>query len=775
MTRPTAPRLLAIALASALAFGQTATAQQFEPFVVEDIRIDGLQRIAAGTVFSYLPVERGETIDRNRSAEAIRALFRTGFFSDVRLERQGGILVIVVDERPAINTITLVGNKDVKTDDLMGGLREIGLAEGETFDRLNLERVTGELTRQYNNRGKYNVAIQPRVTALDRNRVDITIDITEGKAARIRHINIVGNETFEDKELRRGWESNTSNWLSWYRRDDQYSREKLGGDLEKLDAHYLDRGHIDFNIESTQVAISPDKADMFITTNIVEGDVYTISSVELAGDTVLPHEEVRTMIIPQEGQIFSRRLVEATSDNIISVLSNIGHAFAEVTPIPEINRDDQTVDLRLFVEPGPRVQVRRIVFEGNTRTADDVLRREMRQFESAWYSQAAIDRSKVRLQRLGFFERVEIENTPVPGSQDEVDLIIKVEERQSGQFAFSLGYSQYAGIITTAQLSQDNFMGTGNRVGIGIQNNVFSKRLDLSFLNPYFTQDGVSVGYNLSYREFDSQDFNAAQYNSDSIMFQSMFGVPISETDSVGLIFGIDRNEIQTIPGFTPVVIDDYINAVGRRTFKSWRAELSWRRDSRNHFFTPTRGTQQALSAEVTLPGSTQEYSKINYQFSRYWPISQALVLNTNFNLGYGDGYGNASENGLPFFENFYAGGDRSVRGFETNRLGPCAYSDFAPDFCQSIGGSFRTVGGIELIFPTLFDTNAIRVAAFLDVGNVFDGVDNWDADELRASAGAAMQWQAPIGPIVISYGVPLRKKDGDFIERLQFSFGTSF
>ncbi|MGY6517954.1 MAG: outer membrane protein assembly factor BamA [Lysobacteraceae bacterium] len=775
MTRPNAPRMLALALASALAFSATAQGQSFDPFVVEDIRVDGLQRIAAGTVFSYLPVERGETLTRARSSEAIRALFRTGFFSDVRLERQGDILVVVVAERPAINQVNLVGNRDIRTEDLERALREIGLAAGETFDRLNLDRVTQELLRQYNNRGKYGVEITPRVTPLERNRVDITIDITEGRTSRIRHINIIGNETYDDDEIRRGWESNTSNWLSWYRRDDQYSREKLGGDLERLEAFYLNRGYIDFSIDTTQVEISPDRSDMFISASVTEGEVYTVADVELTGDTVLPREDVERLVLLQPGQTFSRALIELTSERIVSALSNIGYAFAEVQPIPEVDRDARTVSLRLFVNPGERVQVRRIQFRGNTRTADDVLRREMRQFENAWYSQAAIDRSKVRLQRLGYFEKVDIETPPVPGTSDQVDIIVQVEERQSGQFQFALGYSQLAGLITTVSLSQDNFLGTGNSVSVAVQNNVFQKRFDFTYVDPYFTEDGVSVGYNVRYSEFNSRDFNTARFNSDTGAIRAIFGIPLSETDQIGLSFGIDRNKIVPVPGFTPTEIEDYLNNVGNFTFKSWRSELFWARDSRNHFFVPTRGTVQRIGAEVTLPGSTQEYYKLSYQFSRYFPVSRALVINTSVNLGYGGTYGNATANGFPFFENFYAGGERSVRGFENNTLGPCAFSDFQPDFCQPLGGSVRTVGSTELIFPTLFDTDAVRVSAFLDYGNVFRSTGDVSFADMRASAGVAMQWQAPIGPIVISYGVPVRKEEGDRIERLQFSFGTTF
>ena len=852
MTRTPARRLLALALATAIvapAWAQQAVdpqaafavpapagpAPRIEPgagsFTVSDIRIDGLQRIGAGTVFTYLPIERGDTINQTRIGESVRALYRTGFFEDVQVGRQGDILVVTVAERPAINKLTLTGNKDIKTEDLMKGLRDIGLTEGETFDRLALDRVTQELTRQYNNRGKYNVQITPTVSRLDRNRVDVTIDVKEGKAAKIRSINLIGNETFEQEDLTDSWESGTTNWLSWYRRDDQYSKEKLSGDLEKLHNYYLDRGYIDFSIDSTQVSISPDKRDMFLSAGMTEGEIYKVSSVELTGDTVLPKEEVQRLVAVQEGQVFSRALLEFTSDAITATLGNIGYAFAQVNPIPEVNRDERTVAIKLQVVPGPRVNVRRLVFKGNTRTSDEVMRREMRQFEGAWYSQAAIDRSKVRLQRLGYFESgsVNVETQPVPGSNDEVDVVFSVKETTSGSFVFGLGYSQLSGLTTSIQLSQNNFLGSGNRVSVEAQRNVYLQRYSFSFMNPYFTDEGLSLGYNLWWREFDNSEFNTAQYSSTNAAMQVVLGLPITESDTISALFGIDRNQIFAWRGSSPESIVDYIDAVGSRTFHAWRSELAWARDSRNDFLQPTRGTLQRVSLETTLPGSTVEYYKLNYEFSKYWPISRALVLNTRFELGYGDSYGDdisrivcrslgsqplppygdpttpgtaAPDNGgcrngsvyertlvatgLPFFENFYAGGARSVRGFRDNTLGP-RESALSSSYLQPIGGSLKTIGSVEMFFPQLIKSPAARVSAFVDVGNVFNGVDGFESSELRASAGVALMWRAPVGPISISYAFPIRTqdalygddgallRDGDELERLQFTFGGAF
>lgn len=776
------PRLLALALASALATSpvhaqmlvpQPAPAAGIpEGFIVSDIRLEGLQRIAAGTAFTHLPIQRGDRVDRAVIAGAVRSLFASGFFNDVQVARQGDILVVTLTERPAIDSVTLVGNKDIKTEELTRVMGEAGLAEGDTFDRKNLDRLVQELFRQYNNRGKYNARIDPQVEALDRNRVSLTLDITEGKASRIRHINIVGNEEFKEKDLRASWESDTTNWMSWFRRDDQYSREKLSGDLEKLNAWYLDRGYVDFSIESQQVEISPDLRDMAITANIVEGDVYTVSKVEVTGDTILPQEQIEALVRLVPGMIFSRRLIEMSSDAIMSVLANIGYAFSEVTPIPDVNREDKTVDLKLFINPGPRVFVRRIQINGNLQTSDDVVRRELRQFEGSWYSQAAIDRSKVRLQRLGFFEDVEIETERLQGTPDQVDLAVKVTERNAGQFTFGLGFSQVSGLITTVQVVQDNFLGTGTRVSATVQRNTFSNRLDFGFIDPYFTDDGISVGYNFFFREFQAVDANLARFTSDTFGASATFGVPLSETDSIGVRFGVDSNEIILVDGFSPVEFLDFINRVGNRTFKAWRAEVFWSRDSRNHFFVPTRGLSQRLSLEATLPGSTAEYYKVQYQLSHFLPLHRWVVLNSRLDLGFGDGYGDIKE--LPFFENFIAGGTRSVRGFRDNTLGPVGFAELS-SFRQPLGGSLKTVGGVDFVFPALFKSDAARVSAFVDVGNVFDGIDNFEQSELRASYGVSLQWQAPVGPIIISYAIPLRDKADDELERLQFTFGTAF
>lgn len=792
----------------------------FEPFTVSDIRLEGLTRVPAGTVFASLPIEKGDNIDRLRAAEAVRSLFKTGFFNDIQIAKQGNILVVTLIERPAIAKLELTGNKDIKTEDLMKGLREIGLAEGETFDRLQLDRITQELTRQYNNRGKYSVSVKPQVEELDRNRVAITIAIKEGKPAKIRHINIVGNSEYLDEEILPEFESSETDWLSWYKKDDQYSREKLSGDMEKLASFYQDRGYVDFSVESTQVAISPDKRNLYLTANVREGDVYTLSDIKLTGDLVFSEEVMKRLIYAKPGEIYSRRKFENSADAMTRVLSNVGYAFAEVTPVPEADKDKKTIAITLLVNPGKRVYVRRVNFIGNQRTQDEVLRREMRQIEGSWFSQAAIDRSKIRLQRLGFFKEVKIETPKVAGAEDQVDVIVNVTEQSAGSFQFSVGYSAFQGVLTSIALTQRNFLGSGNSVGVTVQNNRYTQRFDFSFFDPYFTDDGISVGYQLSYLKQDygtSNNNNFAQYTSNVASGQVLLGIPLTETDTLSLALGIDRNQITTNDNATPnTLIQQLIDELGPRQLfpifhidddgdgdpndlddddgipgidllnygsnrrwnvNTWSLSTGWQRDSRNKFFAPTAGTFQRIGAEIALPGSDYEYWKLNYEYGHYFPIGSRFSLLTRAELGYGDGYGN--NNSLPFYKNFYAGGTRSVRGFEENTLGPYEITGgITSTFRQPLGGAFKTVATTELIFPTPFakaDSDSSQFSAFFDVGNVFADFDAFETDELRASAGLSFKWQAPVGPIIINLARPLKKQEGDRTESIQFSFGNQF
>ena len=780
-----------------LALFACSVAQAFESFVISDIRIDGLSRIAPGTVFTYLSIEKGDTLTPDRAEQAVRALYKTGFFNDVQLTRQGDILVVTVKERPQITKIALRGNKDLKDEDLLKGLKGIGLAEGEAFDPLKLAEVQNELTRQYYNRGKYNVSVKTSVVNLDRNRVEVAINIAEGKAAKIKNINVVGNATFPDKELESNFESNTSNWTSWYTKDDQYSREKLSGDLEKLTSYYMDRGYVDFNVDSTEVSISPDKRKMYVTANIKEGEIYTVSDIKLTGAIVLKEEDLRNLLQIKVGELFSRNKVERSSDAIAASLSNIGYAFADVQPIPTIDKEKREVALNFFINPGKRVYVRYITFKGNTHTEDVVVRREMRQLEGAWYSQAAIDRSKIRLQRLGYFKTVVIDTPKVPGTEDQVDVIVALEEQNSGSFTFGLGYSQVQGLIASIAVTQNNFFGTGDRIGVTAQQSSFLKRYEISYYEPYLTDDGIGLGYDAHHTEFDAGEDNLATYLTNSDAFDVYFGIPISEADTINAQLGVSKTSVNTILGSTPPEFIRYIDNIGNRTFHTWDTTFSWAHDTRNRYWNPTRGSLQQVSLDIVLPGSTVEYYTLFYRFGQYLPMTQKLTFYGHFTLGYGDTWRTPESvlspdnplylsdlSGLPFFKNFYAGGVTDVRGFRDNTLGP--YTSQNPILCPviytncrvPIGGAFKTVASAEIIFPTPFvkeDNDSTRLSWFFDIGNVFQNFDAWDAGELRASTGLSFQWRAPVGPIVINLAKPLRTKKGDDTEVIQFSFGNTF
>ena len=678
-----------------------AKARAFEPFVVSGIRVDGLQRIAPGTVFSYLPVEKGTTLTPERAKETIKALFATGFFSDVTLDRQGGVLVIRVVERPTIAKLDIRGNKDIKTEELLKGLKEIGLAQGDTFDRLALDRVQQELTRQYYNRGKYNVSIEPHVTHLDRNRVAIDIAIREGKAARIQQINLVGNHAFTSAQVRQNWELGTPTWNSWYTNNDQYSREKLSGDLDRLQNFYLDRGYANFQINSAQVSISPNKESMYITANMTEGHLYKVSSIKLLGKLVLPEDSLMKLVLLKPGDTFSRARAEYTSKAITALLANVGYAFAKVTPVPKLDRENHTVALTFFVQPGQRVYVRRIVFVGNTSTEDLVLRREMRQFEGGWYSQAAIDRSKIRLERLGFFSKVDIKNERVPGSTDQVDLRVKVKEEPSGALQFGLGYAQVTGVIGSVSVSERNFLGTGKQVSAQIQQSSYLKSYVFSYLDPYFTENGISLGYNLSYTKLNQGQANIASYLYNTKAFSTYIGIPISETDTVNLGVGISSNYINVFPSITPQSLIDYQNQVGHRTIHAWTTTISYAHDTRNEYFTPSSGGLQYIGAEIAMPGSTVEYYKLSAQTSNYFPLPKGFVLGLSGSLGYGNTYGKSSNLAFPFWQNYYAGGVTDVRGFQDNTLGP---KESVPGYynLQPVGGAFKVLGSAMLAWPWL-------------------------------------------------------------------------
>jgi len=803
-------RIAALILLASL----SANAFAFDPFVVSDIRIDGLSRISAGTVYNYLPVNKGDRLTDDSAKRAIRALYQTKFFSDVELDREGDILVIKVTERPSIAKLTLRGNKDIKTDDLKKGLKEIGLTEGETFDRLALDNVQQELIHQYYNRGKYNVSVEPHVTRLDRNRVAVEIEIREGKAARIKELNVIGNQAFTDKEIREGFESGTTNWMSWYSKNDQYSREKLSGDLEKLQSYYMDRGYADFGVDSTQVAIAPDKRAMYIDASIKEGEIYTVSDVKLLGELILPEDDMRKLVFVKEGATFNRAAIEASSNAIKAVLANIGYAYAKVTPIPKLDKDKRTVDLTMYVEPGQRVYVRRVVFQGNTRTQDNVLRREMRQLEGSWYSQAAVDRSKLRLQRLGYFKTVDVDKALVPGTQDQVDVSVKVEEQSAGSMQFGVGYSQYSGIILNASVSQNNLFGSGDSFSVSGERSTYYTRFGLNYYNPYLTDNNIGIGYTLNYSKTDYGNTDFANYATSAKSFSTYLGIPISESDGVRVGLGASSNKVNLFPGYSPAILIDYQNQIGNKTVHTWTGTLGWNHDTRNGYWAPTRGGLISASTDIALPGSTVQFWKLNTEINHYWPIGKGFVLYLDGQVGYGKTYGKNGlndddfnalveatkkadpkhvmtdmRNDLPFWENFYSGGVRDVRGFQDYTLGPRACIDGSvPDpkgmcsgyyYAQPIGGAFKVLGTAQVYLPLPFlkDVNTARVSWFMDVGNAFRDYKSFNASELRASTGLSLQWQAPIGPLIISFALPIRSKDADrhYEERIQFTFGSQF
>ncbi len=790
-----------------------------ERFVIEDIRVDGIQRISEGNIFSFIPVEVGDEFTPGQARSTIRDLYRTGFFSDVELLKEDNTLIIRVQERPAISSISITGNRQIKTDEMMPALAGIGIAEGEIFNQVDLDRVQQELIRQYFGRGYYNVVVDMQVSDLIRNRVALIIRITEGDQARVRHINIVGNESFDEDELREDFETDSKRGWAFWKGRTEYTSEKLSGDLETLRSFYLDRGYIDFAIESTQVSISPDSKDIFVTANIREGEVFTVNDVTLTGDLILPEEILRQLIVVENGQNFSRKNIEASVENITAVLSNIGYAFANVNPTPRLDRATKEVALNFFIDPGKRVYVRRIEFRGNDQSKDEVLRREMRQFEGSWFSQALLDRSQIRIERLGYFDNVNIETEPVDGTDDQIDIVISVEETPSGNFQIGFGYSQIQGLIASISVEQNNFLGSGRQVGFAVSRSSILSQIGLNYTNPYYTDDGVSRGFFLNYSEFDQGEANISSFSTSQAAAGVSFGFPLTEIDFLRLGATAQRVDINLPVAFVPTDPNDPDSPVilatpaerplgisldedkdglisgSERRVTSYLLDATWARDSRNHYLNPTTGSLNRLTSEIALPGSTREYFKVSYRGRKYWPIGDSMAFSLRADVSYGDAYDNYDkgidlqpvepervagqcqldeivtlDNGLPFYEHFFAGGVADLRGFDDNSLGP------KDRFCRSVGGDFKVTGGFELAFPIPFvEASGTRLSWFVDVGNVFSNYDTFDADLFRASTGLSVTWQAPIGPIIINLSQPLKKRDGDRTQALQFSFGQVF
>lgn len=751
------------------------TALALEPFVIKDIRVEGLQRTEAGTVFNYLPMQVGDVMSDEKATQAIKSLYSTGFFKDVRIEAEGEILVVTVQERASVAQIEFSGNKSFPSDKMKEGLRQIGIAEGLIFDKSQLDRAEQEIKRQYLSQGKYSANVKAIVSPLERNRVAVKFEIEEGAVAKIRDINIVGNQAFTTEDLRAEFLLTTPNWMSWWNKDDQYSKQKLTADLETLKSFYMNQGYLEFAIDSTQVSISPDKQDIYITINITEGEKYTISDVKLAGDLQVPEEELTKLITIQKGDVFNRQLVSETSKALGDRLSDDGYAFSNVNAIPEINKENHTAAFTFFVDPGKKVYVRRINVVGNTRTRDSVIRREMRQLESGWYAGQQIKRSKERLDRLQYFNTVELETPAVPGTNDQVDINVNVEERSTGSVQFGAGLSSNEGVVLGFNINQPNFLGTGNRVATQINTSRVNTVYSLSYTDPYFTPDGISRGFDVYRRDVDtdtSQTNQLGSYKSSSYGLGVRFGLPLTERDFLSAGLTADITDIE-LNSNSPIQYRNFCNNNSGCGSNSVQLSAGWTFDSRDNILFPSRGVLQRLTGEIAVPGLDLQYYKINYQHAWYQDLTNSFTLMLNGEVGYADSYGGKE---YPFFKNYFLGGVNSLRGFQNGALGP---RDIDPTTGQdfAVGGTKRFLGNVELFMPVplIKDTKQFRLSAFLDAGAVYGASQSIDSEALRYSAGVGVTWVSPFGPLKLILAQPLNDKEGDDTQVLQFQLGQQF
>ena len=771
-----------------------------DDFVVRDMRVEGLQRISEGTVFNYLPINIGDRVDKIRIQEAIRSLYRQGLFDDIEIRRDDETLVVVVQERPSIESFDIEGNKDIKTEDLMESLRGVGLATGKTFDPSVLDEVAGFLREQYFDRGKYGVSVETSVIDTPNNTVRLRIDIEEGDRAKIRQVNIVGNESFSEEEIRADFELDTANWLSWIRQDDRYSKEALEGDLEKLRSFYMDRGYADFRVDSTQVAISPNKKDIFVTIGVHEGELYTISDVKIVGEMVVPEAMLQAMVLAQPGSIFNQQLLTSSAEFMQFRLGEQGYANAEVEPVPVLDYESKEAAITFYVDPKSRVYVRRINFRGVSEVDDEVLRREMRQMESAYLSNQQVERSKVRLQRLPYIEAVEVTNTPVPGVPDMVDLDFDLTYRMPGQFSGGIGYSESQKLMLNGSIVHTNFLGTGNRVALEAVSGRFQKFYSLSHTDPYRTMDGVSRTIALNYRDITQFTSAASDFSTTSGGLTVNYGYPITEFQTVSLGLSYQRAELLASESSTQQAQDwvlnngnSFIEDTGAgfdffgTNFNTFELQLGWTFDSRNRALFANRGTRQSLFLAMAVPGSDVEYYQARYNFTKYIPIWGRWTGRINAELGISEAMGDTTA--TPPFKQFYGGGPSSVRGFKESYLGP------RDSFGNPYGGNVLVASQLELIIPLPEKwSSQARASLFYDIGNVFNTgeVEFTDrlgspieykpnVDDLRASVGVGVQWLAPLGLFRFSYAYPLneyRGNDryyGDEVERFQFSIGQAF
>ncbi|HJP51553.1 MAG TPA: outer membrane protein assembly factor BamA [Pseudomonadales bacterium] len=754
---------------------------QASAFMVSDVRIEGLQRVSVGSVFTEIPVNVGDELSEADMREIVKDLFKSGSFDDVQVGRDGNVLVIVLKERPAIDKIEIEGNKAIKTEALLEGLTGSGLSEGEIFKKVTLEHIRTDLERQYVSQGRYGARIKTELEDLPRNRVAIKIDVTEGDVAGIKHINIVGNTIFDDETLLELLELKLPSLFSFYTKDDRYSKEKLTGDLETLESHYLDRGYLNFVIDSTQVSIAPNKEDVYITVNVIEGEQFTVKGVDVAGELHdIPEQSIRGLIFVRPGQIFSREAMTASEDQIERALGNAGYTFASATGQPVQNEDDNTVEVKFFVDAGQRAYVRRIDFTGNTFTQDEVLRREMRQMEGGWASNALIERSKVRLERLLYFKEVSVETPAVAGTEDQIDVLYTVEEAPSGSISGTLGYAQRTGIMLGANYRENNWFGTGNSINLGVNHSAWQTAYSFSFFDPYFTVDGVSRGYSVSFRKSDFDERNIARFSTDSISTSVNFGYPTSELSRINFSLGYENTKIKE--GVFPAQeISQFLAREGKK-FNLFTIQAAYSMSALNRGLLPSGGKSQSLSFEMTIPGSELEFYRINYEGQIFYPLVRGLNLRLATHLGYGDSYGDT--NTFPFYKNFYSGGFGSVRGYESNTLGPRSTPSPLDRFNDPdpIGGNVLVNFNAEILFPLPFieDQRQMKSVFFVDGGNVFNtncleiskickGVSD---GELRYTAGFAITWITGFAPLSFSISVPINKKAGDEQESFQFELG---
>jgi len=740
------------------------SASAFEPFQVKDIRVEGIQRTEPGTVFSYLPIKVGDTLTEEKAAEAIKSLYATGFFKDVQLEQDGNVLVVTLVERPAIAQIDFVGQKEFDKEKLRDALKQIGLAQGRIFDRSLLEKAEQELKNQYLSRGKYAVEITTTVTPLERNRVAINFTIAEGQVAKIRKINIVGNKKFSDDDLLDLFVLRTPGLLTWYSKNDQYSKQKLEGDLETLRSYYLNQGFLEFTIDSTQVSISPDKKDIYITVNLTEGEKFTVSDIKFAGELLVPEAELRKMLKLKTGEVFSREKLTESTKLMTDRLGDDGYAFATVNPVPDIDREKKQVAFTLYVDPGRRVYVRRINISGNSTTRDEVIRREMRQLEGAWYSAEKLKRSKQRIDKLAFFSEVNVDTVNVPGAPDEVDIEVKVVERPTGNLLAGIGYSTAEKVILSASISQANLFGTGNALSLQVNSGSINTLYALSFTNPYFTDDGVSLGLDLYKRNVDAANLNSVTpYKTSTVGAGTRLGVPITEYDTINYGLAVERTNVEVFPG-SPDQYVQFVDEFGNIN-TALIATAGWSRDGRDSVLYTTSGVLQRANGEIALPPAELRYYRLTYRIDWWVPVSRENVLQLDAQIGYAAGYDNLP---LPFYKNFYMGGIGTVRGYYTSSIGPKDSQG------QALGAPtmFVVNGEYYFPFPGLEKDKSVRLSTFVDAGTLSE---NFDFSQMVYSVGVGLSWFSPVGPIKISFAKAIKPPPGDRTQPFQFSLGTVF